>query len=437
MREHFDALMDTLAAGRTENEHLHAGLEGESSDFVRFNRARVRQAGHVNQYRLQLALQRGRKHCTAECDLEGGDSDHETVRALLRQLRERLPNCPDDPYLNYNDRPQSTDSTCTQPLPDAAAIAAKLCATSEGLDLVGIYAGGDIVCGYANTHGQRNWHARSLFNLDWSCHLPGNRAVKSMLAGNDWNPAELAAEIDRQRRALEILGRPPLSIAPGRYRAYLAPSALAELLELLSWDGFSLREHRTRQSSLLKLAAGDRRLDPRVGLSENRAGGFAPRFTGEGFVVPDCIPLIENGRLAELLVDARSAREYDATVNTGSESPESLEMAAGDLPGSDILAALHTGLYINHLWYGNLSDANNCRMTGLTRYACYWVENGEIIAPLDVMRFDDSLYRLLGEELEAITMERRFMHDTNTYEQRSLSSLHLPGILCRALRLTL
>ncbi len=38
-------------------------------------------------------------------------------------------------------------------------------------------------------------------------------------------------------------------------------------------------------------------------------------------------------------------------------------------------------------------------ITGMTRYACFWVEKGEIVAPIENLRFDDYLYRFLGEGL--------------------------------------
>ena len=44
----------------------------------------------------------------------------------------------------------------------------------------------------------------------------------------------------------------------------------------------------------------------------------------------------------------------------------------------------------------------NCRLTGMTRFATFWVEHGQIVAPVEAMRFDDSLYRLLGSELERL-----------------------------------
>ena len=53
------------------------------------------------------------------------------------------------------------------------------------------------------------------------------------------------------------------------------------------------------------------------------------------------------------------------------------------------------------------------------------------------MRFDDTLYRMLGENLEALTRERELLLDPSTYEGRSTASARLPGALLRALRFTL
>mgnify|MGYP000323124560 CR=1 FL=1 len=65
----------------------------------------------------------------------------------------------------------------------------------------------------------------------------------------------------------------------------------------------------------------------------------------------------------------------------------------------------------------------------MTRFACFWVENGEIQAPLNVMRFDDSIYHLLGDNLLALTQDREFIFDPSSYSQRSTTSYLLPGVL--------
>ena len=104
-------------------------------------------------------------------------------------------------------------------------------------------------------------------------------------------------------------------------------------------------------------------------------------------------------------------------------------MAGGDLPRSEILQRLDTGIFINNLWYLNYSDRNACRMTGMTRFATFWVENGAIQAPLNVMRFDETLYRMLGDNLVGLTRERELLMDPNTYHSRSTNSAKLPGAL--------
>ena len=77
------------------------------------------------------------------------------------------------------------------------------------------------------------------------------------------------------------------------------------------------------------------------------------------------------------------------------------------------------------------------RLTGMTRFATFWVEDGEIKAPVSTMRFDDSVYSLLGSQLEALTAERELLLSPSTYDQRNTSSNLLPGALVNRLTLTL
>jgi predicted Zn-dependent protease len=73
----------------------------------------------------------------------------------------------------------------------------------------------------------------------------------------------------------------------------------------------------------------------------------------------------------------------------------------------------------------------------MTRFGTFWVEDGELIAPLAVMRFDDSLYRLLGDRLEALTRERELILSAETYGGRSCESALLPGALVSGIDLAL
>ena len=94
-------------------------------------------------------------------------------------------------------------------------------------------------------------------------------------------------------------------------------------------------------------------------------------------------------------------------------------MAGGRLPSKR--HSLHWApASVSNLWYLNHSDRNAARVTGMTR-ATFWVENGEVVAPLSVMRFDESSTSCSGQA-EAITREVSMIPSTSTYGCRSISS---------------
>ena len=165
--------------------------------------------------------------------------------------------------------------------------------------------------------------------------------------------------------------------------------------------------------------------------------GLVPRFTDKGFINPPQVSLIQAGRFGECLVTPRSGREYGVEVNSHSEYPGSLDLAPGEIIQTEVLETLDTGLYINNLWYCNFSDRNDCRITGMTRFACFWVDKGEIRYPVKPMRFDQSVYSMLGDDLIGLTQEREFILDASTYDRRSTSTMHLPGVLVDNFRFTL
>lgn len=189
----------------------------------------------------------------------------------------------------------------------------------------------------------------------------------------------------------------------------------------------------------MKLEDGSLALHASVSLRENSVDGVAPGFQADGFLKTPEVSLIANGRYAGALISPRSAREFNIENNgaNAAESPEAVDMAAGTLQRDAILNTLDTGLLIGNLHYLNYSDHMACRMTGMTRFATFWVENGEIQAPLNVMRFDDSAYRLLGDNLLGLTAEREFILDSASYGERSTGSARLPGALVKDFALTL
>ena len=438
MQEYFRELSQKIFAFLSAEETLLLNLEGESSDFVRLNHNRVRQAGHVNQQVLAMTLVARQRQSIATLDLVLDlRADLDQAGKLLSVLREQLSYLPEDPYINFNNDPCFSEFLGTNNLPPTFEALDEVIQEASGLDLVGIWASGEVNNGFANSLGQFNWHSNYNFSLDWSIYTNADKAVKQNYAGTRWDSNIVQQKINFARDTLPLLKASPKTINPGYYQAYFAPSALNELTELLSWGGFGIKSHRTAHTPLLKMIEEGKTLHSKINFVENHQSGLKPQFTQSGFMKPEQVTLIDNGVYQDCLVDARSAGEYSVAVNCDVERPQALTIAAGDLSENRILSELGTGIYISDLWYCNYSDRNNCRITGMTRFACLWVEAGKVVAPLDVMRFDDSIYHILGDKLVALTKAQEQIVDTASYEKRSQSCALLPGALVADFHLTL
>ena len=441
MQSYFYELADFAESLLKAHEVLLLGFNGEESSFVRFNRSAVRQAGAVEQRNLALHLIAHRRRVIIDVTASGDAAlDRDRIRKAIEDARERLGIVPEDPFLHYATENRSTESGHPNRLPeDEGQVVESIVAAGEGRDLVGIYMAGGIHRGFANSLGQRNWFSTFSHHFDWSFYLDGDKAVKCAYAGFVWNPAEFEERVARAATELEALRHPSRTLEPGHYRVYLAPQALEEVVGLLRWGGFGLTAHRTRRTPLLRMITGDAALDSSVSMVEDTRAGLTANFDDAGFIKPDQVTLIDQGRFEEPLVSPRAAKEYGVPANGAGqrESPDSLVMAGGVIPRQDVLATLGTGIFINNLWYLNYSDRDACRMTGMTRFAAFWVENGEVKAPINVMRFDETLYRMLGDKLVGLTREVDLLPDSNSYGGRSTRSLRLPGALVDDFALTL
>jgi predicted Zn-dependent protease len=439
MKQQLYSLTEYASTGLQPDQVLLAHLIGEHSDFVRFNRCKVRQAMSVRQAQLSLALLTGRRRMTTRVAISGdAAADRALVSDCVGRMQAELGTLPEDPYLIYSTEPSRSERIRRGRLPSAGEALEVVLGAGAGTDLVGYYAAGPAFRGFASSLGHRHFHEVETLQLDWSLFIEGDTAVKSSYSSSEWNGRELGDRIATAKAALEHLRRPKKTIEPGRYRVYFAPTAVAELVAMLNWGGVSEKAVRTQNSCLQKLVDGSAQFSQKLVLRENTAAGLEPAFDELGFEKPPIVDLIVAGRHVQSLVSPRTAKEYGTRANADSEEVlRSAEIAPGDLPAEQALQALDTGIYVSNLWYLNFSDRPSARVTGMTRFATFWIENGRIVAPLNVMRFDDSLYRLLGSHLLELTRERELIVSTSTYGYRSLESKLLPGALVSEVAFTL
>ena len=424
-----------------KDEFLILNFDAEVSNFVRLNKAKIRQPGNVKQISMSLSLSnRDKRNLKSYVRLNGSfDKDLSTLIKTLNYLRRELPDLPKDPYLLFSKSVQSTEVSDDKKHINDEENLDYILPRIASLDLVGIYSSGYIYTGLANSLGQFNWHSDYSFSFDYSIYNENNNAIKLNYSSKKWNNEEFETNLDQGIKKLKILSQSHRTIPKGEYTVYLEPSALNEIIDMMSWGGFSYKANKIGTSPLHLLSKGEKSLHASVSIDENIKGGISANFSSDGFIKPDVINMIKDGEFTESLTSPRSSLEYSVAHNASSisEYPYSIDMTAGAIDDDTILSTINNGLYISNLWYLNFSDRNNARMTGLTRFGCFVVENGQLTAPINTMRFDDSVYSMLGENLIGLTSNRELLIDSGTYEERSTSSARLPGAIVDNFKMTL
>ena len=439
MQDYFKKISELLFNTIERSEILILNFEAEETDFIRYNKSKIRQAGRVHQVSLDINLIKKGKTLRSSLRLSTEyDKDKTLLVRTLFFLRREVNELPKDPYLIYEKNINSSNLIDNRGL-NAQEMSSRILDISSSHDMVGILSSGKIVKGFANSLGQFNWHESDSFNFDWSLYDDNGKAVKQNYADRSWDQDTFTRLYAESAQQLSVISNEEQKVQPGSYRVYLSPSALNEIIDMMSWGGFSYKANKIGSSPLHLMAKGDREFDKSVSFSEDLSNGISPKFHSDGFIKPNNTELITEGKYQKSLISPRSALEYSVKHNAAEdyESPVSIKLETGEINSKKILETLGTGIYLNNLWYLNFSDRNNARVTGLTRFGCFYVKDGELIGPINTMRFDETMYNIFGTKLAGLTNEQQLLMDTSTYEQRSVHSSTIPGAVVEDFRLTL
>lgn len=447
MKNYFNQLCDQIFSHAQQGEDVLLSLSGEDQNYIRWNQSKIRQATHVQQYSVEISLYKEQKKITITTDLSLDLSDDKNlILSLLDRARNEMTALLPDPFFTALEPQAPTVKEFKNSLPSSTEVMDTVAELTKHLDFAGFYAGGPQVRALRSSSGLNHWFSTESFFLDYSLYTVNaaheNKAFKGLYSEDLWQPSALQKQLLEGEKQISLLKTKSMKLAPGEYRVYLSPASVAEILGTINFGGLSYSSYRNGNSPFQKLASGERQLSPKFSLSEDLQLGRAPVFNAAGEVAPNFLPLIENGELKNWLITSRSGKEYGvphngASISWGGEQIKSPRIHPGHLPETEILQRLDTGLYLGNLHYLNWSDLQNARITGMTRYACFWVEKGEIRAPIQDLRFDESVYRLFGSELEDLTNFTEIEPSVDTYYRRSVGAKQIPGALIKNFRFTL
>lgn len=440
MEQIFNKISESLFTEIQNGENLILSFSGENSQFIRFNKAAVRQTGLVDDADLGLKFIANNRTVRGGFTVSGNfDVDIARGKSEIKRMRLEAQEIPEDPFVVLPENSGSShEIKSANGLQFEHAVDAILPAM-DGMDFVGIWANGKMFRGNANNLGQKHWFETESFSLDYSLVTPEHQMVKGSFAGSDWNQNDYESYVKRSRNKLTLMEKKPIKIEKGNYRTWFESAAVSDFLGMFSWNGISEASLRQGCSGFGRMRHDDVRLSPKFSVLEDFSPGFCPKFNSNGEVSNDQLTLIDSGELKNTLVSSRSAKEYgvDSNYAEAGEYMRSPKMVSGELSQNDVVTKIGTGLYLSNIHYLNWSDNAGGRITGLTRYACFWVENGEIIAPIETMRFDDSFYNFFGDNLVDVEDKSSINPEVETYGGRGLGATTCPGILVNDFALTL
>jgi len=452
LKQTWFSLTDDLLKELKEGEELSLGLVAEDSLFLRFNSGCLRQSTAVQQATVEMQFQSRQRKVNFNFSLT---EDHflnlNLGKELLLRARQEVLVLAENPHCSPLKNEGSSDQDLRAHLPSEPEAIQQIIEAHGSIDFAGFYSGGPVYRASRNSAGQNHWYSTECFFYDYSLFTKSapaadgkiqNKAVKGNYSEKNWDRQNLLKNLKLNNELLLNLQKPSRKLPPGTYRAFLAPGAVGEIMGTLV-GAFGASQFKQGRSAFAKLANHQEKLSPLFSLTENFNLAAAPQFNSLGEMAPRELPVVKNGVLSNWVTSSKTAKEYGLESNaaevTGwaNESLRSAEMAPGTLPTAQALEALDTGVWLGNLHYLNWSDVSSARVTGMTRYACFWVEKGQIVAPIDDMRFDESIYRIFGDQLEALTLEQTLEPDILTYWKRQLGARKIPGALVKEFKFTL
>ena len=146
LESNFNQLNELLVNHLQSDEHLSIVLSGEQSHFLRFNTAKVRQAGTVCDATIQLTLINQQKTAYTAFPFTG-DLAFDTAIALdkLNELKKEVTQLPEDPYIVLPENKGSSRDVYTGELLPIESAVDEILKEVQSIDFTGIYASGTCI----------------------------------------------------------------------------------------------------------------------------------------------------------------------------------------------------------------------------------------------------------------------------------------------------
>jgi predicted Zn-dependent protease len=226
-------------------------------------------------------------------------------------------------------------------------------------------------------------------------------------AHNDWSRITPLATVAARAVRKAVQSRDPVALEPGRYTVLLEPTAVGNLLGLMTF-AMNARAADEGRSFFSKPGGGtkigEKVVDERVTIFSDPQDPdlLAGPYTGEGLPVGRTV-WIEHGVVKNLAYDRFWAEKKGARPTPFGGG---LKMTGGSASLEDLIGGITRGLLVTRFWYIRGVDPRSILNTGLTRDGLFLIENGRVTRPVRNFRFNESPVIMLNN-IEALGRPER------------------------------
>jgi predicted Zn-dependent protease len=224
-------------------------------------------------------------------------------------------------------------------------------------------------------------------------------------------------------------------IEPGVYEVVLEEYAVAEMLEFMSFMGFSALAAQ-EERSFMRL--GEPITGQEVSIWDDGLDrtGLPASFDFEG-VPKQRVDLITRGVASGLVYDMQSAtRAGRKSTGHGLPAPNTegpfavnLFMQPGTAAKAELASGIKRGIWVTRFWYVRIVAPKASIITGMTREGTFLIENGRITRPVKDLRFTQSI-------LEALQGTEAMSRSTKLQIGEFIGASRVPAIRLKAFTFT-
>lgn len=394
---------------------------------------RITTAGEIENTSVSVTARFGRR----EASVSTNRLDDEGLEAAVTAAAEQARLSPENPELmpllgpqEYAESEGFHEATANLGPAERGRTAADAiaAATSRGdLTAAGFIEAADSARAIANSRGMFAYHRSTSVDYELTVRTAdGTGSGWAGVAHRDWSALDVPTM--HERAAERAVGsRQPTDLEPGDYPVVFTAEAVSDILSLLAraLDARSADEGRSAFSASEAeggTKVGRKVLDVKFQLVSDPVGLGSSPWQGDGMPLERQV-WFRDGVLEQLAYDRYWAQEQGVEPTGGAGS---LRMGGGDTSLEDLVRGLDRGLLVTRLWYIRSIDPRTILYTGLTRDGVFWVEDGEIVRPVNNFRWNDSPLTAFAS-IEALGRPRRVSSSREVPPAR-LSSFHFSTV---------